>query len=154
MLGVFPRVLIATAFASANGSTDDPSCGGTDMDVYLRGDELCHLDWSVEMSNKWVREEYFFLGARPVLVIETVEKKHDSHGEPLPKPQLVSRTRHDLLKGPQSADTKKFLEHAEFLLRDFASTVPHLLRVFAHTLLTRRCSEPLAVVLRKLRVER
>lgn len=82
--------------ACVNGSTNEPSCGGTDMNVYLRGDKVCHLDWWVEMSNKWVREEYFFRAARPVLVIETVEKKYDSHGELLPKPQLVSRTRYRL----------------------------------------------------------
>ncbi len=31
-----------------NGSTDEPSCGGTDMDVYLRGNEVRKIDWWVE----------------------------------------------------------------------------------------------------------
>jgi len=105
--------------ACVNGSTDEPSCGGTDLDVYLRGDEVCHLDWWVEMSNKWVREEYFFRDARLVLVIETVKKKYNSHGEILPKPQLVSRTRYRLDEAVRSARRKEFLEHADFLLRDF-----------------------------------
>jgi hypothetical protein len=106
-------------FECVNGATDEPSCGGTDMDVYLRGDEVCHLDWWVEMSNKWVHEEYFFHGSQPVLVIETVEKKDDSHGELLPKSQLVSRTPHRLDEAEGSSRRKKFLEHAEFLLRNF-----------------------------------
>jgi hypothetical protein len=89
------------------------------MDVYLRGDAIRKLDWWVEKSNQWVREEYFFLGSQPVLVIETVEKKYDSHGEPLQKPQLVSRTRYRLDGARSSARTKEFLEHAEFLLHDF-----------------------------------
>jgi hypothetical protein len=107
------------ALACVSGSTDEPSCSGTDMDVYLRGDEVRKLDWWVEKSNQWVREEYFFRGTRPVLVIETIEKKYDSHAEPLPKPQLVSRTRHPLDQTAKSARIKEFLEHAEFLLRDF-----------------------------------
>jgi hypothetical protein len=142
---VFPRVLIVLLAASllvsalradttaierefarerktltcVNGSTDEPSCGGTDMDVCLRGDEVRKLDWWVEKSNQWVREEYFFRGARPVLVIETIEKKYDSHAELLPKPQLVSRTRYRLDQATDSARIKEFLDHAEFLLRDF-----------------------------------
>jgi hypothetical protein len=102
-----------------NGSTNEPSCGGTDMDVYIRGDEVRKLDWWVEMSNKWVREEYFFRRAQPVLVIETVEKKYDSHGEVLAKPQLVSRTRHRLDGAGDDARRKEFLEHAKFLLQNF-----------------------------------
>jgi hypothetical protein len=142
---VFPRILIATfaasllasalgadttaierefarerkALACVNGSTDEPSCGGTDMDVYLRGDEVRKLDWWVEKSNQWVREEYFFRGTRPVLVIETIERKYDSHAELLPKPQLVSRTRYRLDQPADSARIKEFLDHAEFLSRDF-----------------------------------
>jgi hypothetical protein len=107
------------ALMCVNGSTNEPSCGGTDMDVYLRGDEVRKLDWWVEMSNKWVREEYFFRGSQPLLVIETVEKKYDSHGELLPKPQLVSRTRYRLDPAASGKRVKEFREHAEFLLRDF-----------------------------------
>ena len=102
-----------------NGSTDEPSCGGTDMDVYLRGDEVRKLNWWVEKGNQWVREEYYFRGTRPVLVIETIEKKYDSHAEPLPKPQLVSRTRYRLDQPIDSERIKEFFDHAEFLLRDF-----------------------------------
>ena len=107
------------SLACVNGSTDEPSCGGTDMDVYLRGDDVCHLDWWVEMSNKWVHEEYFFRGVRPSLVIETVEKKYDTNGEPLERPKLVSRTRYRLDKAAGCARCKAFLDHAEFLLHDF-----------------------------------
>ena len=142
---MFPRILIATLAATVlapalradttaiergfarerkrleclNGSTNEPSCGGTDMDVYLRGDEVRKLDWRVEMSNKWVREEYLFRGAQPLLVIETVEDKYDSHGEPLSKPQLVSRTQYHLDDARGDAHRKEFRDHAEFLLRDF-----------------------------------
>jgi hypothetical protein len=142
---VFPRILIATfattvlasalradtividrefacerkTLACVNGSTNEPSCGGTHMNVYLRGDEVRKLDWWVEMSNKCVRKEYFFRGAQPVFVIETVENKYDSHGEPLPKPQLVSRSRYRLDDAGGDARRKEFRDHAEVLLRDF-----------------------------------
>ena len=71
------------------------------------------------MSNKWVHEEYFFSGSQPVLVIETIEKKYDSHGELLSKPELVSRQRYRLDQAADNARAKKFLEHAWFLLHDF-----------------------------------
>jgi hypothetical protein len=143
-LGVFPRIAIATlvvnvfvspllagtaverefarernALTCVNGSTNEPSCGGTDMGVYLRGDTVRKLDWWVEKSTQWVREEYFFSGARPVLVIETIERKYDSHAEQLPEPQLVSRTRYRLDRAATSSRVKEFREHVEFLLRDF-----------------------------------
>jgi hypothetical protein len=142
---VFPRIFIATfaasllasalpadtttierefarerkALACINGSTDEPSCGGTDMDVYLQGGEVRKLDWWVEKSNQWVREEYFFRGTQPVLVIETIERKYDSHAEPLSKPELVSRKRYRLDQAADNTRVKKFLEHAAFLLHDF-----------------------------------
>jgi len=108
-----------TTLTCMNGSTDEPSCGGTDMDVYLRGHEVRKLDWWVEMSSKWLREEYFFSGSQPMLVIETIEKKYDSHGEPLSKPELVSRKRYRLDQTANNARAKKFLQHAAFLLDDF-----------------------------------
>ena len=89
------------------------------MDLYLRGDAVRKLDWWVEKSNQWVHEEYFFRGTQPVLVIETVEKKYDSHGELLSKPQLVSRTRYRLDDAGGDARRKEFLDHIEFLLQDF-----------------------------------
>lgn len=42
----------------------EASCGGAAMDVYLRGEEVCKLEWWIEESNQSVREEYFFRGAR------------------------------------------------------------------------------------------
>jgi hypothetical protein len=108
-----------TALTCVNGSTSEASCGGTDMDVYLRGDEVRKLDWWVEKSNQWVREQYFFRDSVPVFVIETVEAKYDSHAEPLLKPRLVSTKRYRLDGATQSKRRKEFVEHAEFLLRDF-----------------------------------
>ena len=107
------------ALTCVNGSTNEPSCGGTDMDVYLRGDTVRKLNWSVEKSTQWLREEYFFRDARPVLVIETIERKYDSHAEPLPEPELVSRTRYRLDQAASSSRVKEFREHVDFLLRDF-----------------------------------
>jgi hypothetical protein len=102
-----------------NGSTSEPSCGGTDMDVWLQGEEIHKLDWWVEKSNQWVREEYYFRGSRPILVIETVEAKYDEQGESLKRPRLVSRTKYRLDDAGGREPEKKFLEHAEFLIRDF-----------------------------------
>ena len=37
-----------------------------------------------------IRSPLVFRGSQPVLVIETIEKKYDSHGDAFQKPQLVS----------------------------------------------------------------
>jgi len=100
-----------------NGSSNEPSCGGTDMDVWLRAEEIHKLDWWLEKSNQWVREEYYFRGSRPI--IETVVAKYDGYGELLKKPQLISRTKYRLDDAGGGERQKEFLEHAEFLIRDF-----------------------------------
>ena len=137
-----------TTLTCMNGSTDEPSCGGTDLDVYLRGHEVRKLDWWVEMSNKWLREEYFFSGSQPMLVIETIGKKYDSQGEPLSKPELISRKRYRLDQAGNNARAKKFLEHAAFLLgnfqkhrSEFSPCIPHTEPTLGPT--TRRPSEKL-----------
>jgi hypothetical protein len=101
------------------GPTNEPSCSGTGMAVYLRGDEIQCLDWTVEMSTKFIREQYYFRGSVPVLVIETIHAKLDAEANQLKKPKLLSVMRYRLDDAGHTKRRKGFLEHAEFLIREF-----------------------------------
>ena len=89
------------------------------MTVYLRGDQVHGLEWTVEMSTKYIQEQYYFRGSIPVLVVETIHAKLDSDANRLEKPKLLSITRYRLDEPRQSKRQKEFLKHVEFLLRDF-----------------------------------
>jgi hypothetical protein len=89
------------------------------MAVYLRGDQIQCLDWTVEMSTKFIREQYYFRRSVPVLVVETIHGKLDAEANQLKSPKLLSVTRYHLDDVGQSNRRKEFLEHAEFLVRDF-----------------------------------
>src|SRR5258708_7415880 len=78
------------------GATSELSCSGTGMTVYLRGDQVHGLEWTVEMSTKYVREQYYFRGSIPVLVVETIHAKLDSEANRLENPKLLSITRYRL----------------------------------------------------------
>jgi hypothetical protein len=105
--------------ACVEASTNEPSCSGTGMAVYLRGDQVQALDWTVEMSTKYIREQYYFRGSVPALVVETIQAKLDSEANRLEKPKLLSITRYRLEDAGQSKRRKEFLKHVEVLLRDF-----------------------------------
>lgn len=106
-------------FSCFEGSTDEPSCSGAGMRVYLRGARAVALDWTVEMSTKYVRQQYYFRDSLPVLVVETIHAKLDAEANVLSKPRLLSVTRYRLDYGNATMRSKEFLEHVEFLLRDF-----------------------------------
>jgi hypothetical protein len=104
---------------SLAGSTSEEACSGTGLIVYLQGEHVRHLDWSIEMSTQFIRRQYFFSGSLAGLVIETVHAKLGSEDEPLPAPRLVSVTRYPLDGNSDMAREKEFREHAEFLMHDF-----------------------------------
>jgi hypothetical protein len=106
-------------FTCVEGPTNEQSCSGTGMTVYLRGDSVQHLDWTIEMSTKYIRQQYYFRGSAPVLVVETIQAKFDAQANRLEEPRLLSVTRYRLDDAGHGKRRKELLEHADFLLRDF-----------------------------------
>ena len=107
------------AFTCFEGPTSEPSCSGTGLSVYLSGEQVRHLDWTIETSTRLIRRQYYFDGTSPRLVVETIHAKLDANAEPLAKPRLLS-TEHYRLDAPQpTKHQKELLEHAKFLMDDF-----------------------------------
>src|SRR5437868_14079985 len=78
------------------GPTDEPSCSGAAVGVYLRDDQIQHLDWTLEMSTKFVRQQFYFRDSQPVFVVETIHAKLDDQANRLKTPKLLSVTRYSL----------------------------------------------------------
>jgi hypothetical protein len=101
------------------GPTSEPSCSGTGLAVFLSGEQVRHLDWTIEMSTRFIRRQYYFDGTSPRLVVETIHAKFAAQAELLAKPRLLS-TEHYRLDAPQpNAHQKELLDHAKFLMDDF-----------------------------------
>src|SRR5256885_15720132 len=96
------------------GPTDEPSCSGAAVGVYLRGDQIQQLDWTLEMSTKFVRQQFYFRASQPVLVVKTIHAKLDDQANPLKSPKLLSVTRYSLGAAKPDKRGKELLEHAEF----------------------------------------
>jgi hypothetical protein len=101
------------------GPTDEPSCSGAAMGVYLHGDQIQQLDWTVETSTKFVRQQFYFRDSHPVLVVETIHAKLDDQANRLKTPKLLSVTRYSLTAARLAKRGKEFLEHAQFLIQYF-----------------------------------
>ena len=101
------------------GPTSEPSCSGTGLAVYLSGDTVRHLDWTIETSTRFIRRQYYFDGTSPRLVVETIHAKLDSHAEQLAKPRLLSTEQYRLDAPQPNAHQKELLDHAKFLMDDF-----------------------------------
>ena len=101
------------------GPTDEPSCSGAAVGVYLRGDQIQHLDWKLEMSTKFVRQQFYLRDSQPVLVVETIHAKLDDQANPLKNPKLLSVTRYSLDGAKPGKRGKELLEHGEFLIHYF-----------------------------------
>lgn len=101
------------------GPTSEQSCSGTGMGVYLRGDQIRHLDWTIETSRKFIRRQYYFDGPSPRLVVETIHAKLDEQAERLVNPRLLSIEHYRLDATQPTAYQKELLEHARFLIGDF-----------------------------------
>ncbi len=91
------------------------------MAVYLSGDSIRHLDWTMETSTRLMRRQYYFDGAAPCLVVETIHEKFDARAEPLTEPRLVSTRSCRLDASSPPACRREFLDHAEFLMNEFRS---------------------------------
>jgi hypothetical protein len=102
-----------------DGATDEPSCSGATVAVYLRGDQIQHLDWTLEISTKFVRQQFYFRDSKPVLVVETIHAKLDAQANLLKNPKLLSVVRYPLDGARPGKRGKELLEHAEFLIHYF-----------------------------------
>jgi hypothetical protein len=116
--------------ACFEGATSEQSCGGTGMSVYINGDRIRHLDWTIETSSQFIRRQYYFEGASPRLVVETIHAKFDVHGEPLEAPHLLSTEHYRLDQSQPTAQQKEFRDHARFLVNDFSNHRKDFSRVF------------------------
>ena len=101
------------------GPTDEPSCSGAAMGVYLHGDQIQQLDWTLEMSTKFVRQQFYFHDSQPVLVVETIHAKLDDQANALKNPRLLSVTRYALGAAKPEKRGTELLVHAEFLIHYF-----------------------------------
>jgi len=99
------------------------------MGVYLRGEQVCHLDWTIETSRKFIRRQYYFDGNSPLLVVETIHAKFDAQAEPLSKPRLLSTKHYRLDATLPTMYQKELLDHAKFLMEDFQKNRKDFTRV-------------------------
>jgi hypothetical protein len=101
------------------GPTSEQSCDGTELVVYLEGEQVRHLDWSMATSSQLIRRQYFFRGSLPIMVIETIHGKRGPDAELLTVPRFISISQYPMNSASPSPPEKEFREHAELLLRDF-----------------------------------
>ena len=105
--------------AALVGPTSEQSCDGTELIVYLEGQQVRHLYWSIAMSTQLVRRQYFFSGSSPALIIEKIQAKLGPDAEPLVTPQFMSVRHYPIGSASDRGREKEFRDHAAFLLRDF-----------------------------------
>jgi len=105
--------------ASFEGPTSELSCSGTGLTVFLRGDEVRHLDWYIVTSSYYARRQFYFEGAMPVFVVASVCSRYHSNGGDMegPMPAKVKSSRLDLEQ--PNKDQTEMLQHAKFLMGDF-----------------------------------
>ncbi len=102
------------------GATLEQSCGGTGLIVTLRGEQVLHLDWTIETSRKFIRREYDFEGGTARRVVETEFAKHEDQGEYSPaNPRLVFKRRIDLTGAHPGKHAQELIEHAQYLVQEF-----------------------------------
>jgi hypothetical protein len=107
------------ALTCFEGPTSEQSCSGTGLSVYLSGQEVRHLDWTIETSTRFIRRQYYFDATAPRLAVETVHAKLESRAEPLSAPRLLSTERYRLDAPQPSTGQKELRDHAKFLIDDF-----------------------------------
>ncbi len=108
------------ALTRYDGPTSEPSCSGTGLSVYLSGERVRHLDWTIETSTHFIRRQYYFDGISPRLVVETIHAKIDAHAEPLAKPRFLSTERCRLDAAQPTKKQTELFNHAKFLMDDFS----------------------------------
>jgi hypothetical protein len=107
------------------GETDEPSCGGTWLKVWLLGKEVRKMDWACETSQRFIDREFYFSRGKPQLVIETTYRKLDNSGNRLREPRLECSRRYwldDRSAGPAGVQVRRKLrEHADSLVNYFSA---------------------------------
>src|SRR5688572_29008402 len=76
------------------GVTDEPSCGGTGLTVYLAGNDVRKLAYSVETSQRVIHRNYYLRARQPLVVVETSHFLLDQQGKRLPAPRLEAVNRY------------------------------------------------------------
>lgn len=108
-------------YVTVAGTTDEPSCGGTGLTVFLEGSEIRKLAYSIETSQRIIQRDYYFRGIQLVLVVESRYFLRDDQGERLPKARLEGVTRYVLDGSVAILPEKKeeFDEHSRYLVTYF-----------------------------------
>ncbi len=106
-------------------ATDEPSCGGTWLKVWLVGHEIRKMDWAIETSQGHIDREFYFSRGKPQLVIETGYRNYDNSGKKLyqPKQEYIHRYwLHDRSAGPKGIRVRRTLrKHADSLTKYFSN---------------------------------
>ncbi len=118
-LSAHTRSVGSSALICLEGFTSEHSCGGTFLRVWLRGEEIHRLDWTIETSRQFIRREYRLEAGRPRSVVETIHQKLDAEGGHLASPRLLSRRRYALAISDPGVHARELQEHAAFLVGDF-----------------------------------
>lgn len=104
------------------GSTDEPSCGGNSLSVYLAGEHIEKIEYFVETSREGILREYYLKDSQPVLVVETVHSLVDKNGDRRRRAKEVSRKRF-LLTSPVSEKGEEFVRQGNYLAGYFRAHV-------------------------------
>ena len=99
-------------------ATDEPSCGGTWLGVYLDGDRIQKLDYSVETSQKFIVDVYSFRNGQPTVVEEKIYRLLDTEGNHTTHPTFESKHRY-VLVGRNTTKIAQLLDHADYLVKYF-----------------------------------
>ena len=99
-------------------TTDEPSCGGTWLGVYLDGDRIQKLEYTVETSQKLIVDAYSFRHGQPAVVVEEIYRLLDKEGNHVTQPTLESKHRYVLTYG-KTPKAAQLLNHADYLTRYF-----------------------------------
>lgn len=111
--------------ACYEGSTDEESCGGTWLKVYMSPSEVRKLEWETLMSQRLIRREFYLKAGRPQLVVETSYWLLDDEAQRLATPRHEYTRRYwlaDLDQQSEGSDLRGELnQHASDLLKHFVS---------------------------------
>jgi hypothetical protein len=103
------------------GVTDEPSCGGTGVTIFLAGNDVRKVAYSVETSQRLIQRDYYLRDRQPVLVVETSHFLLDQQAERLREPRLEAVNRYSF--GEPAAipahKRKEFQAHVRYLLTYF-----------------------------------
>jgi hypothetical protein len=102
-------------YRHVEGATDEPSCGGKWLGVYLNGSRIKKLDYSIETSRQLILREYYFAGSDLALVTETVYWLLDKNRYHAERPKLESKHHFSITDTP-APKKRELLDHADYLI--------------------------------------